>query len=501
MTGTLTRMIRSQVTHDVAIERGIAAAQIGNFVMSLDILQEVYEDPSTNVSLRGLSYYALSLAVVQKRFRRAIDLCRRSIEIQPDGPDHYLNLMKIFQAVGSKRQALAAIEQGLRILPDEPLLIQARARLGIRSRPPVPFLRRGHPVNKAWGRFRYLQRKGSERRSLRRLQELGLLPPNRYFDSLSLPLGASREKVEQKYQELQGRFSTDPAFGERLQEITRAYNVLVSFHKRQIEAAPPQPAKRIDVRPAAICRAYEQFGLSASTPYETVVAVYHGIIRQLQQEQPAGKLDPYARAFHLIRRYVEAQDDQAVVEIRPAETDSTFDSTVTRDPLRHYLKLLGLPPNATFDQVKTAFAARSEGFSTPITPDEEERQERIRRAYSIIIRVFDERSQTTTVERKRWLAKAGGVVLAILLTLLIASNLGTLRDLTAQYEPGDLLYRVDNHVLFGTVVAFDPAHQFAAGRPVAAYQVQLSRSSRKIWISRRAVVGGMKAVRAKDPPS
>ena len=145
-----------------AIQEGIGAVQEEEFLKGLNLLAEGYSGQVESVLPDGLSYYGLCLALIQKKFKPAIDLCRKAIELQFYNPAHYANLSRVYVAAENRKRALEAVEQGLKIFPDDELLMQVRAELGVRSRPAVPFLPRESAVNKAIGRTLHAKKSGEK---------------------------------------------------------------------------------------------------------------------------------------------------------------------------------------------------------------------------------------------------------------------------------------------------------------------------------------------------
>lgn len=144
-----------------AIQAGIAAVEEEEFLKGLNLLAEGYSGQVESVLPDGLSYYGLALALVQKKFKPAIDLCRKAIELQFYNPSHYANLARVYVAAGNRKRAVEAIEQGFKIFPDDDVLIAVRRELGIRSRPAVPFLSRQNALNKVLGRTRHARKSDS----------------------------------------------------------------------------------------------------------------------------------------------------------------------------------------------------------------------------------------------------------------------------------------------------------------------------------------------------
>jgi len=106
-----------------------------------------------------LSYYGCLLAIVEKRASQGARLCRDAIEMvkrsKPLGefiyPVLFLNLGRCYLSGGYKKRAIEAFKEGLKMDAGYPDIIIEMKRLGIRKRPPLPFLSRGNPLNKYIG--------------------------------------------------------------------------------------------------------------------------------------------------------------------------------------------------------------------------------------------------------------------------------------------------------------------------------------------------------------
>jgi tetratricopeptide (TPR) repeat protein len=145
------------------IDEAIEAARAESYLRALTLFLDLYgsdETPQIQApkAATGLSYFGLTLALVQKKYKPAIDLCKRAIEVEFFNADHYGNLARVYVAAGHRKKALETVEAGLKVTPEHDELLALRHALGVRSRPPLPFLDRSHPVNVTLGQARHAKK-------------------------------------------------------------------------------------------------------------------------------------------------------------------------------------------------------------------------------------------------------------------------------------------------------------------------------------------------------
>ncbi|HEV7240173.1 MAG TPA: tetratricopeptide repeat protein [Thermoanaerobaculia bacterium] len=145
------------------LEDAILAARQEDFLRALTLFIDIYgtEDSPpvrTPKDASGLSFFGLSLALMSKKYKPAIDLCRRAIDLEFYNGDHYANLARVYLAAGNRKKALETAEQGLKLVPEHQYLTQVRHTLGLRSRPAVPFLDRTNPINVSLGQARHAKK-------------------------------------------------------------------------------------------------------------------------------------------------------------------------------------------------------------------------------------------------------------------------------------------------------------------------------------------------------
>jgi tetratricopeptide (TPR) repeat protein len=104
-------------------------------------------------SPRYRSFYGLGLALVERRFDRALELCRSAAKEEFFNPELYHNLARVHLAFGFKAEAIRYLRRGLMIDPGSSAMLADLHELGLRRRPVLGFLPRRHPVNRLLGRI------------------------------------------------------------------------------------------------------------------------------------------------------------------------------------------------------------------------------------------------------------------------------------------------------------------------------------------------------------
>lgn len=145
------------------IDEAIRAAREDDFLRALTLFLDVYGTDDTPrirtpKDAIGLSFFGLSLALVRKEMKPAIDLCRRAIELEFYNGDHYANLARVYASGGNRKKAIETAAQGLKLVPEHDYLLAVRKSFGLRSEPYVPFLDRTNPINVSLGQSRHAKK-------------------------------------------------------------------------------------------------------------------------------------------------------------------------------------------------------------------------------------------------------------------------------------------------------------------------------------------------------
>lgn len=104
---------------------------------------------------RAMSWYGVTLVLVEKNITLGVSLCEAGLRPRPDNPELLLNLARVHLALRQRERAARALTRGLAACPDHPALLAAREALGTRRPPVIPFLSRDNLLNRVLGRLRH----------------------------------------------------------------------------------------------------------------------------------------------------------------------------------------------------------------------------------------------------------------------------------------------------------------------------------------------------------
>lgn len=102
-----------------------------------------------------LSYLGLSMAAAKVKWSDAEELCYSAVRMKRTQAELYLNLAEVYRLQGKRQDAVECLLEGLPLTRNDPRITKALRRYGVRRPPVLPFLERGHVLNKQLGRLRY----------------------------------------------------------------------------------------------------------------------------------------------------------------------------------------------------------------------------------------------------------------------------------------------------------------------------------------------------------
>jgi tetratricopeptide (TPR) repeat protein len=96
------------------------------------------------------SKLAYCLAKERRQYQQAMTLCREALGAEPDNPDHYYQLSRIYLIADQKQQAIKSLRKGLKFKRHQPIIDELN-RLGARKQSVFASLPREHLLNRSAG--------------------------------------------------------------------------------------------------------------------------------------------------------------------------------------------------------------------------------------------------------------------------------------------------------------------------------------------------------------
>lgn len=133
---------------DREFQRALKELEQENILAALACLEKalkIWDDPTW--------YSRLGFCIAKERghVTRGLELCKAAIDHEPENPDHYLYLGKLYLMTGRREEGLQAFRQGMSHGGNHVELKDALEKNGTRKPPPIPFLHRDNPLNKYIG--------------------------------------------------------------------------------------------------------------------------------------------------------------------------------------------------------------------------------------------------------------------------------------------------------------------------------------------------------------
>jgi Flp pilus assembly protein TadD len=129
-------------------KQGIKLLQKGQSAEALEYLQHAAELEQQNPYY--LSFLGVAVGRAQRKWSAAAKFCETALNSKRNEAQLYLNL-----AAGQRDEAVAVLDKGLIYLSNDARIRRARANLGKRCPPVIPFLDRGNFLNRSLGKLRH----------------------------------------------------------------------------------------------------------------------------------------------------------------------------------------------------------------------------------------------------------------------------------------------------------------------------------------------------------
>jgi len=134
-------------------KQGIELLRNGKSDEALEYLRHAAELKQQNPYY--LSFLGVSVARAQRKWAAAVELCETALSLRRSEAQLYLNLAEVYVSAGRREDAVAVLDRGLFYLRIDARIRRARANLGKRRAPVLPFLEREHFLNRGLGKLRH----------------------------------------------------------------------------------------------------------------------------------------------------------------------------------------------------------------------------------------------------------------------------------------------------------------------------------------------------------
>ena len=102
-----------------------------------------------------LSFLGVSVGRAHRKWAAAVVLCETAVSLKRSEAQLYLNLAEVYVAAGRRDDAVELLDKGLIYCSTDSRIRRARADLGRRGSPVLPFLEREHFLNRSLGKLRH----------------------------------------------------------------------------------------------------------------------------------------------------------------------------------------------------------------------------------------------------------------------------------------------------------------------------------------------------------
>ncbi len=142
----------------VTLQEGIVLLRRGQLKKARGCFARATEaDPNNPI---GVSYLGLAVALAERDYGRAEDLCFRAVLLGMEKGQIHANLAWVYHLQGKRRSTIQSIADALDRDPRNRDALRIRGLIGQRQTPPLHFLARAHPVNKAIGKALHRMKNG-----------------------------------------------------------------------------------------------------------------------------------------------------------------------------------------------------------------------------------------------------------------------------------------------------------------------------------------------------
>ena len=158
--GLLTKTTKKTKTTDSAVPDHMLAFREGVELLknqypekALAKLRSAFEGDHHNPYY--ISFLGLSVARAEQKWQEASELCERAVQLNRKEIQFHLNLAEAYVLAGQREKAIDRLHSASKLFGKDPRVKRALSKLQKRLSPVLPFLDRGHYLNRKLGKLRH----------------------------------------------------------------------------------------------------------------------------------------------------------------------------------------------------------------------------------------------------------------------------------------------------------------------------------------------------------
>jgi tetratricopeptide (TPR) repeat protein len=102
-----------------------------------------------------ISFLGLTIARAEQNWEQALDLCETAVKLKSTEIKFHLNLIEVYALAGWREKALRKVDSASKLFGNDTRLKRFRSKIMQRRAPVLPFLGRGHFLNRELGKLRH----------------------------------------------------------------------------------------------------------------------------------------------------------------------------------------------------------------------------------------------------------------------------------------------------------------------------------------------------------
>ncbi len=131
------------------VEKGLNALRQDDTLVALMHLENAVQVQPTPTIQSALAY---CLARERRQFQKAQKLCQQALAVEPNNPEHYYMLGRVYVLARQRKRAILTFRKGLKHKRYQPIIDELH-RLGLRKNPVFASLEREHFLNRSAGKL------------------------------------------------------------------------------------------------------------------------------------------------------------------------------------------------------------------------------------------------------------------------------------------------------------------------------------------------------------